>query len=277
MVPVCKNKIVSRGIIIKTEEEIELLRLSDLMVSETLALMGQILKPGIKSIDLDKKAEEYIRDNGGIPSFKGYEGFPASLCISVNEAVVHGIPSDYEIKDGDVVSIDCGVYMNGFHGDAAYTFAVGDVEEDIMDLLRATNKGLYLGIEQAVAGNRIGDIGFAIQNYTEKQLGYGVVREMVGHGVGRDLHEKPEVPNYGKRGRGVILKENMTIAIEPMINLGTKSIKVLRDGWTIVTRDGKPSAHFEHSLVVKKGKADLLSDHKIVEESIKNNINIKKL
>jgi methionyl aminopeptidase len=268
---------VSRGIIIKTEDEIELLRLSDLMVSETLALMGEMLKPGVKSIDLDKRAEEYIRDNGGIPSFKGYEGFTASLCISVNDAVVHGIPSDYEIKDGDVVSIDCGVYMNGFHGDAAYTFAVGDVAEETMKLLRATNKSLYLGIEMAVVGNRVGDIGYAIQNYTEKQLGYGVVREMVGHGVGRDLHEKPEVPNYGKRGRGVVLKENMTIAIEPMINLGTKSIKVLRDGWTIVTRDGKPSAHYEHSLVVKKDKADLLSDHKIIEESIKNNINIKKL
>jgi len=277
LVLVCKINLVSRGIIIKTEDEIELLRLSDLMVSETLALMGEMLKPGVKSIDLDKRAEEYIRDNGGIPSFKGYEGFPASLCISVNDAVVHGIPSDYEIKDGDVVSIDCGVYMNGFHGDAAYTFAVGDVAEETMKLLRATNKSLYLGIEMAVVGNRVGDIGYAIQNYTEKQLGYGVVREMVGHGVGRDLHEKPEVPNYGKRGRGVVLKENMTIAIEPMINLGTKSIKVLRDGWTIVTRDGKPSAHYEHSLVVKKDKADLLSDHKIIEESIKNNINIKKL
>ena len=239
--------------------------------------MGEMLKPGVKSIDLDSKAEEFIRDNGGIPSFKGYGGFPASLCISINEEVVHGIPSDYEIKDGDVVSIDCGVYMNGFHGDAAYTFAVGDVEEEVMKLLRATNKSLYLGIEKAIAGNRVGDIGYAIQNFTEKQMGYGVVRDLVGHGVGRELHEKPEVPNFGKRGRGTILKENMTIAIEPMINMGTKYVKVLRDGWTYVTRDGKPSAHYEHSLVVKKGKADLLSDHKIIEESIKNNINIKKL
>ncbi len=247
------------------------------MVSKTLALMGEMLKPGVKSIDLDSKAEEFIRDNGGIPSFKGYGGFPASLCISINEEVVHGIPSDYEIKDGDVVSIDCGVYMNGFHGDAAYTFAVGDVEEEVMKLLRATNKSLYLGIEKAIAGNRVGDIGYAIQNFTEKQMGYGVVRDLVGHGVGRELHEKPEVPNFGKRGRGTILKENMTIAIEPMINMGTKYVKVLRDGWTYVTRDGKPSAHYEHSLVVKKGKADLLSDHKIIEESIKNNINIKKL
>ncbi len=268
---------MGKGVIIKTEEEIELLRLSDLMVSETLALMGELLKPGVKSIDLDKKAEEYIRDNGGIPSFKGYEGFPASLCISINEAVVHGIPSDYEIKDGDIVSIDCGVYKNGFHGDAAYTFAVGDVDEDTMELLRATNESLYLGIEMAVVGNRVGDIGYAIQHYTEKQFGFGVVREMVGHGVGRDLHEDPEVPNFGRRGRGIKLKENMTIAIEPMVNMGTKRVKVLRDGWTIVTRDGKPSAHFEHSLVVKKGKPDLLSDHKIIEETIKNNINIKNL
>lgn len=247
------------------------------MVSETLALMGEILKPGCKGIDLDKKAEELIRDNGGIPSFKGYQGFPGSLCISINEAVVHGIPSNVEIKDGDIVSIDCGVFMNGFHGDSAYTFAVGDVDEEIMKLLRSTNESLYLGIEQAVDGNRIGDIGFAVQNYTEKGLGYGVVRELVGHGVGRDLHEKPEVPNYGKRGRGTVLKEGMSIAIEPMINMGTKRIKVLRDGWTIITKDGKPSAHYEHSVVIRKNQADILSNHKMLEESIKKNINIKEL
>jgi len=274
----CKleNK-VAKGIYIKTEEEIELLRLSDLLVSKTLSLMGDILKPGIKGLELDRIAEELIRDNGGIPSFKGYDGFPGSLCISINEAVVHGIPNNYEIKDGDVVSIDCGVYMNGFHGDAAYTFAIGDVDEEIMKLLRATRKSLYLGIEQAVAGNRVGDIGYAIQNYTERELGYGVVRELVGHGVGRELHEKPEVPNYGKRGKGTVLKEGMTIAIEPMINMGTKRIAVLNDGWTIVTKDKKPSAHYEHSLVIRKNKADLLSNHEIVEESIKNNDNIKKL
>lgn len=268
---------MSRGIYIKTEEEIELLRLSDLLVSKTLSLMGEILKPGIKGLELDRIAEELIRDNGGIPSFKGYDGFPGSLCISINEAVVHGIPNNYEIKEGDIVSIDCGVYMNEFHGDAAYTFAVGDVDEEIMKLLRATRKSLYLGIEQAIAGNRVGDIGYAIQNYTERELGYGVVRELVGHGVGRDLHEKPEVPNYGKRGRGTVLKEGMTIAIEPMINMGTKRIAVLDDGWTIVTKDKKPSAHYEHSLVIRKNKADLLSNHEIVEESIKNNINIKEL
>lgn len=239
--------------------------------------MGELLKPGIKTNYLDKIAEEYIHDNGGIPSFKGYSGFPASLCISINEAVVHGIPSDREIIEGDVVSIDCGVYKNGFHGDSAYTFAVGDVEEEIMNLLRATNESLYLGIEKAVVGNRLGDIGFAVQDYTEKQRPYGVVREMVGHGVGRNLHESPEVPNYGRRGKGMMLKENMTIAIEPMITLGKRSIKVLKDNWTIVTRDGKPAAHYEHSIAVKKHKADVLSDHSIIEEVIKKNINIKKL
>ncbi len=239
--------------------------------------MGELLKPGIKTNYLDKIAEEYIHDNGGIPSFKGYSGFPASLCISINEAVVHGIPSDREIIERDVVSIDCGVYKNGFHGDSAYTFAVGDVEEEIMNLLRATNESLYLGIEKAVVGNRLGDIGFAVQDYTEKQRPYGVVREMVGHGVGRNLHESPEVPNYGRRGKGMMLKENMTIAIEPMITLGKRSIKVLKDNWTIVTRDGKPAAHYEHSIAVKKHKADVLSDHSIIEEVIKKNINIKKL
>jgi len=268
---------VSRGIYIKTKEEIELLRLSDLLVSKTLSLMGEILKPGITGIELDKKAEELIRDNGGVPSFKGYQGFPGSLCISINQAVVHGIPNNYEIKEKDIVSIDCGVYMNDFHGDSAYTFAIGDVDEEVMKLLRATNRSLYLGIEQAVAGNRVGDIGFAIQSYTERELGYGVVRELVGHGVGRELHEKPEVPNFGKRGRGTVLKEGMTIAIEPMINMGTKRIVVLKDGWTIVTKDNKPSAHYEHSVVIGKSNADLLSDHKIVEESIKNNNNIKEL
>ncbi len=239
--------------------------------------MGEMLRPGITGKELDDKAEELIRDNGGIPSFKGYQGFPATLCISINEAVVHGIPNNLEIKDGDVVSIDCGVYMNGFHGDAAYTFAIGDVDEKVMKLLRATNKSLYLGIEQAVAGNRVGDISYAIQHYTEKQLGYGVVRELVGHGVGRELHEKPEVPNFGRRGRGPVLKERMTIAIEPMINMGTKRVSVLSDGWTIVTRDKKASAHYEHSVVVRKNKAELLSDHEIIEETIKNNANIKQL
>ncbi len=277
MVPECNIELVAKGIIIKTDEEIELLRKSNLIVSKTLSLMGEMLKPGITGKKLDEKAEEFIRDNGGVPSFKGYQGFPASLCISINEAVVHGIPNNLEIKDGDVVSIDCGVYMNGFHGDAAYTFAIGDVDEKIMKLLRVTNKSLYLGIERAVAGNRVGDISYAIQYFTEKQHGYGVVRELVGHGVGRDLHEKPEVPNFGRRGRGPVLKDGMTIAIEPMINMGTKRVSVLDDGWTIVTRDRKASAHYEHSVVIRKNKADLLSNHEIIEESIKNNANIKQL
>ena len=265
------------GIIIKSEEEIDFLRHCNIMVSETLALMGSMLRPGITGIELDKKAEEYIRDNGGSPSFKGYQGFPNALCISINEAVVHGIPSDYEIKDGDVVSIDCGVYKNGFHGDAAYTFAVGDVKNETMDLLRATNKSLYLGIEQAVAGKRVGDIGFAIQFFIEKMNGYHIVRDLVGHGVGRDLHEDPEVPNFGRRGRGPLLRERMTIAIEPMVNMGTRRIRYKKDGWTIITRDRKPSAHYEHSVIVRKNKAELMSDHTIVEEAIKKNKNIKRL
>ncbi len=264
-------------VILKTKEEIELLRVSNLIVSDTLALVGDLLKPGITGKELDRKAEEFIRDSGGVPTFLGYQGFPNSLCISINDAVVHGIPSDVSVREGDVVSIDCGVYINGFHGDSAYTFAVGDVDEDVMDLLRVTRESLYLGIEQAVAGNRVGDIGFAIQKYAEVQHGYGIVREMVGHGVGRDLHEKPEVPNYGKKGKGVLLREGMTFAIEPMVNLGTKKIGVLDDGWTIVTRDGKPSAHYEHSVGIINGKADMLSDHSKVEESVKKNINIKQL
>ncbi|MGE5354619.1 MAG: type I methionyl aminopeptidase [Deltaproteobacteria bacterium] len=268
---------MGKGIFIKNSEEIELLRISNKIVSQTLALIGEIIKPGISGKELDRKAEEFIRDNGGKPSFKGYHGFPASLCISVNEAVVHGIPSEYIIKEKDIVSIDCGVFKNGFHGDAAYTFAIGDVDEKLMKLLKTTLKSLYLGIEKAIAGNRVGDISNAIQDYTELKNGYGVVRELVGHGVGRDLHEKPEVPNYGKKGKGTILIEGMSLAIEPMINLGTKSVHVLKDGWTVVTNDGKPSAHFEHSVVVRKEKAEILSDHSIIEESVKKNGNLKEI
>jgi len=259
----------------KTEEEIELIRASNLMVSKTLALVGEMLKPGITGKQIDEKAEMFIRDNGGVPSFKGYDGFPATLCVSKNEAVVHGIPTDEPFKEGDILSVDCGVYMNGFHGDSAFTFAIGDVDEETMKLLRITRESLYLGIEKAVVGNRVGDIGYAIQTHTEKQHGYGVVRELVGHGVGKALHEKPEVPNYGKRGRGVLLKEGMVIAIEPMVNLGHKKISQLNDGWTIVTRDRKPSAHYEHSVAVRKDKADILSDHSFVEHSVKNNPNLK--
>lgn len=268
---------MSKGIYLKSKEEVELLIISNKIVSETLALIGEKLKPGIKGTDLDRIAEEFIRDNGGKPSFKGYHGFPASLCISINEAVVHGIPSGYEIREKDIVSVDCGVYKNGFHGDAAFTFAIGDVDEKVMKLLRVTLESLYLGIGKAIAGNRVGDISNAIQEYTENKHGYGVVRELVGHGVGRELHEKPEIPNYGKRGKGTILAEGMSIAIEPMINLGTKNVVVLKDGWTVVTKDGKPSAHYEHSVVVGKDKAVILSDHDIIMESVKKNINLKEI
>ena len=268
---------MSKGIYLKSKEEVELLIISNKIVSETLALIGEKLKPGIKGTDLDRIAEEFIRDNGGKPSFKGYHGFPASLCISINEAVVHGIPSGYEIREKDIVSVDCGVFKNGFHGDAAFTFAIGDVDEKVMKLLRVTLESLYLGIGKAIAGNRVGDISNAIQEYTENKHGYGVVRELVGHGVGRELHEKPEIPNYGKRGKGTILAEGMSIAIEPMINLGTKNVVVLKDGWTVVTKDGKPSAHYEHSVVVGKDKAVILSDHDIIMESVKKNINLKEI
>lgn len=253
-------------VIIKTEEEIELLRKSNLIVSGTLAEITSLMKPGITTKQIDKRAEEFIIDNGGVPGFKGYRGFPGTLCISVNDMVVHGIPSSYVLKDGDIVSVDCGVFMNGFHGDSAYTFSLGEVDTRVAELLKATKEALYKGIEKAVVGKRIGDIGSAIQKHVEN-LGFSVVREMVGHGVGRNLHEAPEVPNYGLRGRGVKLKKGMVIAIEPMINYGKKEIYQEKDGWTIRTTDGKPSAHFEHSVAVNKQKADILSDFSVIEEA----------
>jgi len=261
----------------KSAEEIELIRESSLIVCQTHALVAAHIKPGIKTKELDALAETYIRDKGGLPAFKGYRGFPATLCISINEEVVHGIPGNREILDGDVVSVDCGVCKNMFFGDAAYTFAVGDVKEEVMQLLRVTLESLLKGIEKAVVGSRMGDIGFSIQEHTELKNGYGVVRDLIGHGVGKHLHEAPDVPNYGRRGQGLLLKEGLVIAIEPMINLGTYKVKQLSDGWTIVTADGKPSAHYEHTIAVEKGKADILSDHSIIEEAIKNNIEIKKL
>lgn len=261
----------------KTDSEIELIRTSNLMVSKTLEMIAEVLKPGITGKMIDKLAESYIRDHGGIPSFKGYGGFPATLCVSRNEVVVHGIPDDTEFRDGDIVSVDCGVFFQGYHGDCAYTFAIGDVHEDIMQLLRTTKKSLYLAIQQAVAGNRLGDIGAAVQQLTQKECGYGVVREMVGHGIGKNLHEKPEVPNYGKRGKGMILKEGLVIAIEPMINLGDHRVKQLSDGWTIITRDKKPSAHYEHSVAVRKNTADILSDHGFAENAVKKNPNLREI
>ncbi len=252
-------------IYLKTDEEIELLRASNMLVAKTLGEIAKAVKPGVTTLELDKIAEEYIRDNGGIPGFLGYQGFPNTLCTSVNEQVVHGIPNNDPLKEGDVVSVDCGVLLNEFYGDSAYTFAVGEVSKEVADLLKSTKESLYKGIENAVAGKRIGDIGYAIQKYNENN-GYTVVREMVGHGVGRGLHESPEVPNYGRRGSGTLLKPGMVIAIEPMINLGKRNIVQENDGWTIRTIDKKVSAHFEHTISVQKNEADILSSFKFVEE-----------
>ncbi|WP_278582872.1 type I methionyl aminopeptidase [Coprobacter fastidiosus] len=252
-------------IYLKTDEEIELLRESNLLVGMTLGELAKWIAPGITTLKLDKIAEEFIRDHGAVPSFLGYGGFPNTLCVSVNEQIVHGIPSNYELKDGDIVSIDCGTLKNGFNGDSAYTFCVGEVAYDVRRLLKTTKESLYLGIEQAVEGKRVGDISNAVQTYCEKK-GYSVVRELCGHGVGKRLHEDPEVPNYGRRGCGPLLKSGMVIAIEPMINLGSRNIVIERDGWTTRTRDRKPSAHFEHTVAVREGKADILSSFKYVEE-----------
>ncbi|MCB2219136.1 MAG: type I methionyl aminopeptidase [Bacteroidetes bacterium] len=256
-------------ILIKTEEEIELIRESSLLVGKTLAEVAKVIKPGIKTIELDKLAETFIRDHQAVPGFKGYNGFPYSLCISINENVVHGFPSERELKDGDIVSVDCGVLKNGFYGDSAYTFAVGDVQEEVMLLLQRTKESLYKGIENAVAGNRVGDIGNAIQTYVEG-FGYSVVRDLVGHGLGRNLHEKPEVPNFGRRGIGPKLQEGMVLAIEPMINLGSRKVVQESDGWTFRTIDRKPSAHYEHDVVIRKEKSEILSTFDFVEEILKN-------
>ena len=257
--------LTNKMIFLKTEEEIELLRESNLLVCKTLAELAKVIQPGVTTAQLDRLAEEFIRDNGATPAFKGYCGFPASLCTSVNDQVVHGIPSDKVIlKDGDIVSVDCGTFKNGFVGDSAYTFAVGEISDEVKLLLETTKESLFKGIEQAVEGRRLGDLGYAIQNHCEAK-GFSVVREFVGHGVGRKMHEAPEVPNYGSRGRGTMLKSGMTLCIEPMINLGKRDIVVERDGWTTRTRDGKPSAHFENAVAVAKGKADILSDFSIIE------------
>jgi methionyl aminopeptidase len=251
----------------KTEEEIELVRKSSLLVAKTHAEIAGLIKPGVTTLALDKIAEEFIRDNGGAPAFKGYCGFPNTLCMSPNDQVVHGIPNDRFLENSEILSVDCGVVMSGYYGDSAFTYEVGEVDSCTKQLLKVTKESLYKGIEQAVAGNRIGDIGFAIQSHAES-FGYGVVRELVGHGLGKNLHESPEVPNYGRRGMGVMLKEGLIIAIEPMINLGTKRILQHNDGWTITTIDNKPSAHFEHTIVVRKGKAEILSSFEEIEKKI---------
>lgn len=245
------------------------------MVSATLTEVATFLKPGITTLSIDTMAETFIRDNGGVPSFKGYgpksSPFPYSLCISVNQVVVHGLPGAYELKDGDIVSVDCGVYMNGYHGDSAYTFAIGNVSADALKLLRVTKESLLRGVGQAADGNRVGDISYAVESYTAGKYGYGVVRELVGHGVGKNLHEDPQVPNFGRRGDGKRLKEGMVLAIEPMINLGTYRVVSLEDGWTIVTADGKVSAHFEHTTAVKKGKGEPLSSFAGIEAAERAN------
>ena len=258
---------LGRRIRIKTDEEVELIRESSLLVGRTLAEVAALVKPGATTLQLDAIAEEFIRDNGAEPGFKGYGGFPNTLCTSLNEAVVHGIPNDRPLESGDVISIDCGVLKNEFYGDSAYTFEVGEVDPKIQKLLRVTKECLTLAIGQAVTGKRIGDIGAAVQMHAEAN-GYGVVRELVGHGLGRELHEAPEVPNYGRRGNGPRLVDGMVLAIEPMINLGTHEILTHEDGWTIVTRDRKVSAHFEHDIVVRKGQADVLSSFLEIEKVI---------
>ncbi|TQD37722.1 type I methionyl aminopeptidase [Haloflavibacter putidus] len=254
-------------IITKTKEEIELMRESALIVSKTLGMLASEVKPGVTTLQLDKLAEEFIREQGAVPGFLGLYDFPNSLCMSPNAQVVHGIPNDEPLQEGDIISIDCGAVKNGYYGDHAYTFEVGEVKEDIKELLKVTKEALYEGIRQFKLGNRVGDVGYAIQKHAEDN-GYGVVRELVGHGIGTKMHEDPEMPNYGKRGSGKKFKEGMVVAIEPMINQGTKRIKQLRDGWTILTADGKPSAHFEHDVALVDGIPQLLSTFDYIYESL---------
>ncbi len=254
-------------IIAKTLEEIELMRESALIVSRTLGEVAKAIKPGVTTLQLDKIAEEYIRSQGAIPGFLGLYDFPNTLCMSPNSQVVHGIPNNAPLEEGDIISVDCGAIKNGFYGDHAYTFAVGEINPETEKLLAVTKQSLYEGIKEFKIGNRVGDVGYAIQKYCEDH-GYGVVRELVGHGLGRVMHEDPEMPNYGKRGRGKKFIEGMVVAIEPMINLGTKNIKQHRDGWTITTKDNKPSAHFEHDVAIVNGKPELLSTFKYIYDAL---------
>lgn len=249
----------------KSDEEIELIRTSGVVLGKAHAEVAKRIRPGVTTKELDQIAETFISDHKGFPSFKNYNGFPAALCISVNETVVHGFPSKYELREGDIVSIDCGVFLNGYHADSAYTYAVGEISPKVKNLLQRTKESLYKAIQVSVVGNRIGDIGFAVQRYVEG-FGYSVVRELVGHGVGKKLHEGPEVPNYGRRGDGPKLKEGMVLAIEPMINLGKKGVVQEKDGWTIRTQDRLPSAHFEHTVAIRKGKADILTTFEYIEQ-----------
>lgn len=262
---------------IKTPEEIELIRKSSLVLSMVLGEIAKALKPGITGFELDKLANDFIGDHGGKPSFKGYHGFPAALCISPNEDVVHGIPTATPFKDGDIISIDCGVFMNGYHGDMAYTFGIGNVAAATLQLLKVTKESLYLGIEQATVGKRTGDIGFTIQDFCERKHPYKCVRELVGHGVGKTLHEDPQVPNYGRRGDGPRLPENCVIAIEPMVNMGTKNVYTKKDNWTVATDDHKPSAHFEHTIVVRPNKAEILTSFEWIEKAVAENAELVKV
>jgi methionyl aminopeptidase len=259
---------------IKNEQEIELMRQSALLVSSCLTEVAKVLRPGLTTLAIDKMIAEFIYDNGGIPSFLNFHGYPFNSCISVNDVVVHGFPNANELKNGDLISVDVGIYKNGFHGDHAYTFLIGETSEEIVQLVRVTKESLYKGIEKAIVGNYVGDISYAIQEHTEKKHGYGVVRELVGHGLGRSMHEDPQVPNYGRRGSGKKLKEGLVLAIEPMINLGTKDVYTEKDGWTVRTADGKPSVHFEHDVCVRKGKADILSNYATIEAAEKANPNL---
>ncbi len=258
----------------KTEDEVELIRAACILNCQAIAYVGSLIKPGVTGNFLDQMAEEFIQDHKAVPAFKGYRGYPNTLTVSINEQVVHGIPSDREILDTDIVSIDCGVMLNGYFGDAAYTYALPNVTPSVMKLLQVTKLSLYKGIEQATVGKRIGDIGYAIFELCEKQNKFGVVRDLVGHGLGKNLHEDPDVPNHGKRGNGVVLRKGLVIAIEPMINMGTKDVLSLSDGWTILSKDRKPSAHFEHTVIVRPNKADILSDHSFIEEAEKKNENL---
>ncbi|MES2005792.1 MAG: type I methionyl aminopeptidase [Bacteroidota bacterium] len=258
----------------KTEAEIALMKEAATLVSKTLTEVAKVLKPGMTTLQIDKICADFVKDHKAIPSFYNYRGYPHNVCTSVNDVVVHGFPNTMALKEGDIVSVDMGVILNGWHGDHAYTFVLGEVPEEELQLVRVTKESLYKGIEKATINNRVGDISFAIQDHTERKYGYGVVRELVGHGLGRSLHEDPQVPNYGKRGTGPKMKENLVLAIEPMINLGSREVYTDDDGWTVRTRDGKPSVHFEHDVCIKRNKALILSDYSIIEAAEKANTNL---
>ena len=258
----------------KSKEEIEIMRQSCLLVGKAHAEAAKIMRPGVTTMEINNLVHTFILDHGGIPSFLNYGGFPAATCISVNDEVVHGFPKNVPLKDADIISLDIGILKNGFHGDSAYTYAIGEVSEAVKKLLKVTKASLYVGIDKARKGNRIGDIAYAIQEYTEQKHGYGVVRELVGHGLGKQLHEDPQVPNYGKRGTKEKLKEGMVLAIEPMINMGTREVEFLKDGWTVLTKDRKPSAHFEHDVCITSGEPDILSSFAELEAAEKANPNL---